>query len=158
MVMALLAGRGLTLASASVIRYLGALIEGARSAASAPIKATTKETALPTDRSARLALRVLLAVLLAIPLLLLFGALLTTADPVFGRLVRTAFGIDVGRLISHAVVITILSWSAGGYVLALLHRGGTPHACVSPTASEPKVNPPGTGCGAHDSSHGTPQQ
>jgi hypothetical protein len=126
MVMALLAGRGLTLASASVIRYLGALIEGARSAASAPIKATTKETALPTDRSARLALRVLLAVLLAIPLLLLFGALLTTADPVFGRLVRTAFGIDVGRLISHAVVITILSWSAGGYVLALLHRGGTP--------------------------------
>ena len=126
MVMALLAGRGLTLGSASVVQYVGAVIVGARSATSAPLKAATKGTGPPTDRSARLAVRVLLAVLLAIPLLLLFGTLLTAADPVFGHLVRSAFGIDVGRLISHTVVITILSWSTAGYVLALLHRGSSP--------------------------------
>ncbi len=126
MVMALLAGRGLRLGSASVVQYVSAVIVGARSAISAPIMAATKGMGRPTDRSARLAVRVLLAVLLAAPLLLLFGALLTAADPVFGHLVRTAFGIDIGRLISHAVVITLLSWSAGGYLLALLHRGGPP--------------------------------
>ncbi|KPK09176.1 MAG: hypothetical protein AMS20_00885, partial [Gemmatimonas sp. SG8_28] len=69
MVMALLAGRGLTLGSASVVQYVGAVIVGARSATSAPLKAATKGTGPPTDRSARLAVRVLLAVLLAIPLL-----------------------------------------------------------------------------------------
>jgi hypothetical protein len=126
LVMALLAGRGLRLASASVPQYVGAVFDGARSVTSAPIEAATNGTGRPTDRSARLALRVLLALLLAIPLLLLFGALLTAADPVFGHLVRTAFGIDVGRLISHAVVIMILSWTAGGYALALLRRVGTP--------------------------------
>jgi hypothetical protein len=126
MVMALLAGRGLTLGSASVIQYVHSVVVGAHSAISAPIRAATNGTGRLTDRSARLAVRVLLAVLLSIPLLLLFGTLLTAADPVFGHLVRTAFAIDIGRLISHVVVITILSWSTGGYVLALLHRSSSP--------------------------------
>lgn len=125
LVMALIAGRGLPLAGSDLVRYGSAAVTSALAVLSSPIEAAAAGSRRTGGGTTRLMLRLLVAVLLAVPLLLLFGTLLTSADPVFAHLVRTAFGFDVGTIVSHGVVITVLSWSAAGYGLALLQRRRT---------------------------------
>jgi len=55
-------------------------------------------------------------VVLTIPLVLLFGALLASADPVFERLTRFFVDWDLGRLLSHLLLIGFLSWISAGYL------------------------------------------
>jgi hypothetical protein len=116
----------LPLGAAGVLRYVRATVAAALAVVSAPIRAATDGRGGLAAGKAGLVLRLLVAALLAVPLLLMFGALLVAADPVFARLVRTVFGIDFGRVASHAIVTVGLSWLAAGYLLALWNRGGTP--------------------------------
>lgn len=52
--------------------------------------------------------------LIAIPLLLVFGALFASADPVFARIMGDLFRIDPGVVASHLVVTGIIAWLMGG--------------------------------------------
>jgi hypothetical protein len=122
--MALLAGRGLPLATSAITRYVSTAVSALVATITAPMAIGTGTTRAIGHDTARLTWRVLLGTLVTIPLLLLFGALLTSADPVFGHLVRTAFGIDIGKVVSHIVVITVLTWGVAGYALAVLTRRG----------------------------------
>jgi hypothetical protein len=58
-------------------------------------------------------------VLLATPLVLVFGSLFASADPVFDRAVSSVFSGTLAPLVSHAVVASALAWATAGYLWAL---------------------------------------
>ena len=68
----------------------------------------------------RAASAVVRGLLFALPLLLVFGSLLTSADPVFARLVAETIAIDFGTLISHLVLAGALTWILGGWLRGTL--------------------------------------
>lgn len=55
------------------------------------------------------------ASLIALPLLLVFGVLLGSADPVFGSLLKLP-NIDFGTVVSHLVVAGFFTWVVGGWL------------------------------------------
>ncbi|MFL5574882.1 MAG: DUF4153 domain-containing protein [Gemmatimonadaceae bacterium] len=57
---------------------------------------------------------------LAMPLLFVFGSLLTAADPLFDRLVRRVIFFDLDTAVSHAAVALCVAWLAGGYLRSAL--------------------------------------
>jgi hypothetical protein len=66
------------------------------------------------------------ASLIAIPLVLVFGVLLGSADPVFGSLFRLP-DIDFGTVVSHLVVAGFFTWVVGGWMYgALLNERPVP--------------------------------
>src|SRR6185436_65234 len=63
-----------------------------------------------------------IGLLLATPLVLVFGSLFASADPVFGAAVTSLFGIDAGPLVSHAFIVSAFAWVAAGYLWALTRQ------------------------------------
>jgi hypothetical protein len=62
---------------------------------------------------------VLRATLLALPLVLVFGALFSAADPVFGSLFALP-KLDLGNIMSHLVITVIAAWIVGGWLYGAL--------------------------------------
>src|SRR5688572_9055217 len=58
--------------------------------------------------------------LMALPALLVLGALLMSADPVFSRLIRDVFQIDLELLVQHLAFTAVIAWLASGYARAFL--------------------------------------
>jgi len=56
------------------------------------------------------------AALIAIPLLLVFGGLFASADPVFERIVADALRIDPEAVVSHLVMTGAIAWVIGGFL------------------------------------------
>ena len=56
--------------------------------------------------------------LIALPLLLVFGALLASADPRFEALLDSLIDIDFAQTISHIVLAGFIAWWAAGYLRA----------------------------------------
>lgn len=56
--------------------------------------------------------------LIALPVLLVFGALLSSADPRFERLIRSLIDIDFGQTIAHLAFAAFVAWVAAGYLRA----------------------------------------
>jgi hypothetical protein len=69
-------------------------------------------------RGAARAMVWLRAILIAIPLLLLFGGLFASADPVFARLLGDLVSIDAELVASHLVIGGIIAWLVGGFLRA----------------------------------------
>lgn len=65
---------------------------------------------------------------IAVPVLLLFGSLLTAADPVFARLVNEVFDVDFGAVAGHVMGIAFVSWLFAGYLRTAMfaERGDGP--------------------------------
>lgn len=61
--------------------------------------------------------------LLALPLLLLFGSLLVSADPAFERLLDRLFRWDLAALSASALWILLWTWLAAGWLRSLLLAG-----------------------------------
>ena len=59
------------------------------------------------------------ATLLALPLVLVFGALFSAADPVFGSLFSLP-KLDLGNVVSHVVITGIAAWIVGGWLYGAL--------------------------------------
>lgn len=73
--------------------------------------------------------------LLGVPLLLVFGSLFASADPLFERYVRQAFSWDPGELVGHVALAAFLAWVSGG----LLHElWSAPLRPPMPTVGRPK--------------------
>jgi len=64
------------------------------------------------------------AALVAIPLLLVFGSLFASADPVFARLASDVFRIDAATVASHLAVSGIIAWFVGGLLRASVLSNG----------------------------------
>jgi len=58
------------------------------------------------------------AALIAIPLLLVFGGLFASADPVFARIAGDALRIDAEKVASHLVMTGGIAWVVGGFLRA----------------------------------------
>ncbi len=62
---------------------------------------------------------------LALPLLVLFGALLASADVVFRTLLTRIVNIDLSDMVSHLGLTAVCAWFTGGYLTGLLFRNRT---------------------------------
>lgn len=71
----------------------------------------------PWSRRTRTLLR---GAAMALPALLLLGALLMSADPVFERIVRDVFRVDIERALEHLALIAVMAWLTAGYLRAFL--------------------------------------
>src|SRR5947208_1609248 len=60
----------------------------------------------------------------AIPALLVFGALLVSADPAFSKLIGDLFAVDIPKTIGHLFFAVFAAGVCGGFLRSLL-RGGT---------------------------------
>ena len=58
------------------------------------------------------------AALIAIPLLLVFGGLFASADPVFARIAGDALRIDAEKVASHLIMTGGIAWVVGGFLRA----------------------------------------
>lgn len=74
---------------------------------------SAREPASPTSSRAR---AVILGAGIATPVLLVFGALFASADPVFGSAMRGAFDFDAGLAVSHIFLVTFFSGLSAGYL------------------------------------------
>ena len=59
---------------------------------------------------------------MALPALLVLGALLMSADPVFARMIHDVFLIDIEQLVEHLVFAAVIAWLTAGYLRAFLVR------------------------------------
>jgi len=75
-------------------------------------------------RGAGRAIAAIRAALVAIPLLLVFGSLFASADPVFARLASDVFRIDAATVASHFAVSGIIAWFVGGLLRATVLSSG----------------------------------
>jgi hypothetical protein len=120
-----LAARGLRLSSSLVVEYVVGLAAAGVHLILGPVSLVVQDLGGGGESRSRwveLLTKVLLGTVIAFPVLIIFGALLTSADPVFGRLVRSLLSVDLERLVSHAVIIAMLSWAAAGFWSALVTR------------------------------------
>ena len=81
-------------------------------------------------RGAGRAIAALRAALVAIPLLLVFGSLFASADPVFARLASNVFRIDAETVASHLAVTGIIAWFVGGLLRATVLSAGRPNFSI----------------------------
>jgi len=76
-----------------------------------------KGTTPGTTRRLKVVLR---GCLLAAPLVLVFSALLMSADPVFEGVMHAAFDWDFSTIASHVMLIGFLTWVVAGYVWGIV--------------------------------------
>jgi hypothetical protein len=98
-----------------------------RSVAIGAVPLALRDATLPAARLAlpgrlRPAVR---ATLIALPLLLIFGALLRDADPLFASLVAFP-DFDLGTLLSHVLVIGFFAWVTAGWARGAVLAGPPP--------------------------------
>jgi hypothetical protein len=72
----------------------------------------------PGRPAARRAAAVGAGLLLAAPLVLLFGALFASADPLFRGALDSLLGFDVASLLSHVALAGFFAWVSAGYLWA----------------------------------------
>lgn len=68
---------------------------------------------------ARRALALTRGVIIATPIIIVFGALFSSADAVFHAFVRTLFDFDIEAILHHGVWIGFFTWVAAGYLRGL---------------------------------------
>jgi hypothetical protein len=91
-------------------------------------------TSLPSGGAASRARGAAIGLAAATPVAAVFGGLLMEADPVFGRLVDRAIGIDLSWAVSHGATILLWTWLAAGLLRVL---------CATPATQD--VTLPGKG-------------
>ena len=125
-----LAGGGRWTAAEGTLRdYVRACIRSATSAATQVVPLALDASAEDGERRGerrRVSSAVARGLFFALPLLLVFGALLSSADPVFARLLAETIDIDFGTLISHLLLAGVLTWLLGGWLRGTLLA--PPHA------------------------------
>jgi hypothetical protein len=114
--------RGGSVRLAGLGRYLGGLVTAALEAvigAGLLLFRDVRWGELRREGRTAHAFAALRGVAIAAPLLLLFGALLTSADASFDRLVNRAFGFDLALTVSHLAYAALFDWLYAGYLRGL---------------------------------------
>ena len=122
-----------------VADYIAGLVAAGFSTAFGPIMLLMEDVdwGAAGDRTRlRVAGGIVVGVLLAIPVALVFGGLLSSADPGFERLIRTIFDWDFPTIASHLALAALLTWITAGYLHSVLHG-----ASRSPIPREPLGRP-----------------
>ncbi len=111
--------RELRLRTGRVLDYVAGTAAGAVSTVAGAVilgADALRETNGPQTRTTRVLKGVIVGLVISVPLLLLFGALLVSADPMFERLIRRLFDWDFEQIVSHLMLVGFLSWTAAGYL------------------------------------------
>lgn len=117
---------GVRLSRGRPMDYLWAIATTALRTATGPLFFASRDVrwdAVLNQLHRRRAAAVALGLLLAAPLLVVFGALLVSADAGFERVMRAVFGLDFEKLISHAARAGFVGWISAGYLIAVLVGG-----------------------------------
>ncbi|HET9292677.1 MAG TPA: DUF4173 domain-containing protein [Gemmatimonadales bacterium] len=77
---------------------------------------------LPISAPARRAVGILMGLLMAAPVVLVFGALLGEADPLFGRAIQRIWSLDLEPVLEHALPIGLCAWVAAGLTRTIAVR------------------------------------
>ncbi len=107
----------------TVIDYMRGFLNSAVAAAVGPLalaKIDLGWNSRMVSRKLRYARSAALGLLIALPLLLVFGALLMSADAVFERMVSEAFDFDIADVLSHGALIAFFAWIVAGFTLVVL--------------------------------------
>ncbi|MFB3923416.1 MAG: DUF4153 domain-containing protein [Terriglobia bacterium] len=75
---------------------------------------------MTTGTASSRTLAVMSGFVLALPLLLVFGGLLMSADAVFSAAVRKVLDIDFASFVSHMFLTAFFAWIAGGYLRGMV--------------------------------------
>jgi hypothetical protein len=138
--LALHQARGGSVRVAGLGRYLGGLLSAAFDAVLGGGILAARDVRwreLRREGWSNHALAALRGVMIAFPLLLLFGALLTSADAGFARLIDRFFGFDLALTASHLALAAVFSWFSAGILrgLALPEPVGEPAALPAPAGA-----------------------
>jgi hypothetical protein len=71
----------------------------------------------------------------AIPLLLVFNALLMSADPVWAKQAERVTDVDLGAMLGHVIVTSVLAWMAGGWLRGSLLATPAKATAATPSAT-----------------------
>jgi hypothetical protein len=75
--------------------------------------------------------------LIAAPMLVIFGSLLASADPTFGRVLRDLLVFDPGEAVQHLIVTAIATVLCAGFLRSLALSGPMPRPSAPPALSLP---------------------
>ncbi len=78
---------------------------------------------IPRTKWSRRVMPVVRGLVIAIPLLFVFGALLTAADAIFEGLMRDTLRLDSERVMTHALVAMLCAWVSGGFLRGMFLGG-----------------------------------
>ena len=118
-----LQSRGLWLRSGRIYDFvLGAATSGANTVGGALLLTADDLGRRRLSRHGRHAVAIATGTLLALPVLLVFGALLRSADPGFDRLVRATIDLDYATVASHLVLAGWLTWCSAGLLRLVVRR------------------------------------
>jgi hypothetical protein len=120
-------GRGRDVRVAGFIDYIGAILTAGLYSALGAVALLFYDIEwkrlLRSTRTRRL-VSVTIGVMLAIPLLLVFGALLASADEIFASLLNGLFGYpSIDEIFAHVFFTLFLAWVVGGFLCAFLPDG-----------------------------------
>jgi hypothetical protein len=121
--------RGVRLANAGLTEIAGAsLVSGLQTAAGFPqlMLQDLAWRALPSRTGVRTGGVVARGVLIALPALLLFGALLASADDAFAKLLGDLIVVDLTDAFQHVVVTAFAAAVCAGFLRSLLFSGAMP--------------------------------
>jgi hypothetical protein len=121
--------RELGLATRGVTAWVLAGIETGLGAAFGALGAAVEGDwkALPLGRGVREVGAAAAGLLLVSPLLLIFGALFASADPLFADVMRRTVSVDPEVVMPHIVVTAFAGWASAGVLRALLGPPRLPH-------------------------------
>ncbi|HEX4574876.1 MAG TPA: DUF4173 domain-containing protein [Gemmatimonadales bacterium] len=121
--LAALSLRGSALRGRDAWQYVGAGLHTAASACAGVLPLLGRDvqwSELPRDGALRQVRAAAVGVVLAFPLLVVFGALFASADPVFGQLLAKVVDVDFATLMGHMLLITGGTVLAAGYLRGAL--------------------------------------
>lgn len=107
-----------------VADYIAGLVSAGFGAAFGPIMLLAEDVdweAVGGRTRLRVAGGIVVGVLLAIPVALVFGGLLMSADAGFERLIRTIFDWNFQTIASHLALAAVITWITAGYLHSVLH-------------------------------------
>ena len=136
--LSLASGERWSAADARIADYLHACVHAARIAATHVLPLAVDASAEDGERQGerrRTSSAVARGLFFALPLLLVFGALLSSADPVFARLLAETIAIDFGTVISHLLLAGVLTWGLGGWLRGTLLVPAPAPRAVAPGAT-----------------------
>ncbi|HEX6988955.1 MAG TPA: DUF4173 domain-containing protein [Bacillota bacterium] len=119
---AVTAAQGGRLAAAGLLEYGLRLLYAAAAVVTGPFRLIGRDVAwneVPRGETYRTVLAVARGLIIALPLLLIFGALLTSADLVFARLVEDVFDLNLPAAIDRLLFTAFWAWLATGLLRGL---------------------------------------
>lgn len=136
--LALLTGSAPSAAPSGVLGYARrALLLGRDALIGIPslVFADTKWAQIPRGRASGTGFALLRGLALALPLLLLFGGLLASADAIFGHYAALLFHWDFDTVGSHLSLMAVCAWLAGGVLRGFVGSSVLPEAAERPQRS-----------------------